>query len=193
MEAELHEFLKSKFGQHTRVSTERVVSGRGLANVYEFLAKKFPERIDPVVHNQFITAGDQQGRVVGVNSAQKDSLAEQAADIMATAYGAEVGNAALKFIPTGGLYVTGGLTPKNIHLIKGMDSPFMKAYLDKGRMTPLCESIPLFAVLSEDIGLRGARVCAERVSLFQEMLSLSKYLDIFLTCFIFFQEFNAMT
>ena len=100
-----------------------------------------------------------------------------------------MGNAALKFIPTGGLYVTGGLTPKNLHLIKGMDTPFIKAYLDKGRMTPLCESIPLFAVLSEDIGLRGARVCAERVSLFEEIMF--HFQRIFLTCFIF-QEFNAM-
>lgn len=47
---------------------------------------------------------------------------------------------ALKWIPTGGLYVTGGLTPKNIEMIKGPDSPFMKAYLDKGRLRPLLDT-----------------------------------------------------
>ena len=83
---------------------------------------------------------------------------------MIAAYGAEVGNASLKFIPTGGMYVTGGLTPKNIGMIQGKDSPFMKAYLDKGRLNPLLETVPLFAIMTEDIGLRGARVCAERVS-----------------------------
>ena len=166
LEAELHEFLKAKFGAKTRVSTERVVSGRGLANVYEFLAQKFPNRVDRTVHEEFLAAGDQQGRVVGVNSSKEGSLAQQAANIMLTSYGAEVGNAALKYIPTGGLYLSGGLTPKNLKYIQGMDSPFMKAYLDKGRMTSLCESIPLFAVKNEDIGLRGARVCAERVSHF---------------------------
>jgi glucokinase len=166
LEAELHEYLKNKFGAKTRVSTERVVSGRGLANVYEFLAKRFPDRVDKAVHEEFLNAGDQQGRVVGVNSKKEGSLARQATEIMLTSYGAEVGNAALKYIPTGGLYLSGGLTPKNIQYIEGMDSPFMKAYLDKGRMTSLCESIPLFAVKNEDIGLRGARVCAERVSAF---------------------------
>lgn len=140
------------------------MSGRGLANVYEFLAQKFPERVDKAVHDEFLKAGDQQGRVVGVNSVTEGSLAHQAARIMITSYGAEVGNAALKYIPTGGLFVSGGLTPKNMHLIQGASSFFMKAYLDKGRMSSLCESIPLFAVKNEDIGLRGARVCAERVS-----------------------------
>ena len=64
-----------------------------------------------------------------------------------------------------GMFVTGGLTPKNIGMIQGINSPFMKAYLDKGRLNPVLETVPLFAVMTEDIGLRGARVCAERVSL----------------------------
>lgn len=162
LEVELLDYLKAKFDGANRVSVERVVSGRGLANVYEFLAKKFPDRVDKAIHDEFLTAGDQQGRVVGVNSGKAGSLTAQAAEIMISAYGAEVGNASLKFIPTGGMFVTGGLTPKNIHLIKGEDSPFMKAFLDKGRLNSLLDTVPLFAVMTEDIGLRGARVCAER-------------------------------
>mmetsp|Transcript_27710 Transcript_27710/g.52199 ORF Transcript_27710/g.52199 Transcript_27710/m.52199 type:complete len:408 (-) Transcript_27710:348-1571(-) len=162
LEVELMEYLKEKFDGANRVSVERVVSGRGLANVYEFLAKKFPDRVDAAIQEEFLNAGDQQGRVVGVNSGVEGSLMQQAAQIMISAYGAEVGNASLKFIPTGGIYVTGGLTPKNIGLIQGADSPFMKAYLDKGRLSALLDTVPIFAVMTEDIGLRGARVCAER-------------------------------
>jgi len=162
LEAELLDYLKAKFDADNRVSYERVVSGRGLANVYEFLAQKFPDRVDEAIHEEFLNAGDQQGKVVGVNSGKEGSLTAQAAQIMIAAYGAEVGNASLKFIPTGGMFVSGGLTPKNIKLIKGMDSPFMKAYLDKGRLNPLLDTVPLFAVMTEDIGLRGARVCADR-------------------------------
>jgi glucokinase len=91
-------------------------------------------------------------------------------EIMISGYGAEAGNCCVKFIPTGGLYVSGGLTPKNIDFIKGEDSPFMKAYKDKGRLSELVKSIPLFAVLVEDIGLRGARVCAMRVSVYRLLL-----------------------
>ncbi|KAL7531701.1 hypothetical protein ACHAXR_004189 [Thalassiosira sp. AJA248-18] len=173
LEVELLDFLKAKFNCPNRVSVERVVSGRGLANVYEFLAQKFPERVDKAIHEEFLSAGDQQGRVVGVNSGKEGSLTAQAAHIMFASYGAEVGNASLKFIPTGGMFVTGGLTPKNIGLIEGEDSPFMKAYLDKGRLNPLLDTVPIFAVMTEDIGLRGARVCAERVSfLLSKMLSV---------------------
>lgn len=78
-----------------------------------------------------------------------------------SAYGSEVGSAGVKFIPTGGLYVTGGLTPKNMKFIEGQDSPFMKAYNDKGRVGPILEGIPLFAVLVEDLGVRGAHKSAQ--------------------------------
>jgi len=159
VEIELLQYLKKKFSQNHRVSVERVVSGKGLANVYEFLAQKFPDRVDKKIHDEFLTAGDMQGKVVNVN-AKEGSLCEQAVHISAAAYGSECGSAALKFIPTGGLYVTGGLTPKLLKYIQPSDSPFMKAYHDKGRVTPLLDSVPIFAVLSEDLGLRGARVCA---------------------------------
>ena len=81
-----------------------------------------------------------------------------------SAYGCEVGSCAIKYIPTGGMYVSGGLTPKNIKFMEGEDSPFMKAYHDKGRVTPLLNTIPLYAVMVEDLGVRGAHKNAELVS-----------------------------
>jgi glucokinase len=164
LSVELWEYLKEKHSSNTRISVERVVSGRGLADVYEFLAHKFPERVEKEIHEEFLNAGDQKGGVVGRNSGKEGSLTKQAMELMIAHYGAAVGNASLKFIPTGGMFVTGGLTPKNIEMIRGIDSPFMGAYLDKGRLIPLLDTVPLFAVMAEDIGLRGARVCAERVS-----------------------------
>lgn len=71
----------------------------------------------------------------------------------------------MKFIPTGGMYITGGLTPKNITFIEnqGEDnmSPFMKAYGDKGRVSSVLDDVPLFAVMVEDLGLRGALKSAQ--------------------------------
>lgn len=67
----------------------------------------------------------------------------------------------MKWIPTGGLYVTGGLTPKNMEFIQGQDSPFMKAYMDKGRVKPVLDNVPLFAVKVEDLGVRGALKSAQ--------------------------------
>ena len=166
VQVNLLKHLKDKFKQKFRVSVERVVSGKGLSNIYEFLASEFPNKVRQDIQDQFENAGALQGKVVGESANSDDNpcpLCVQAMEIMMSAYGAEVGNCCLKYIPTGGLYVSGGLTPKNIKFIIGEDSPFMKAYKDKGRLSELVNSVPLFAVKVEDLGLRGARVCAFRV------------------------------
>lgn len=60
LEVNLWKYVKAKFGYENRISVERIVSGRGLANVYEFLAKEFPDRIDPKVHAEFESEDDMQ-------------------------------------------------------------------------------------------------------------------------------------
>lgn len=168
IEFEMIAYLRDKYydfaPQTPRVSVERIVSGKGLANIYDFVSHKFPDRIDKAVHEEFLKAGDMQGKIVAMNASKPGcSLCQQAMGIFLTAYGAECGNAALKFLPTGGLYVAGGLTPKNIHFIQGKDSPFMKAFHDKGRVSKLLfDEIPLFAVMTEGLGLRGALYCAAK-------------------------------
>jgi glucokinase len=170
VEIEMFHYLQHKFSGQGRISVERVVSGVGLANVYEFLAATYPSRIVQSVHDAFLIAGDEQGRVVAQNahaeaassssSLSTGSLCQQAMSIMMSAYGCEVGSAAIKWIPTGGLFVTGGLTPKNIDYIEGLHTDFMISYLHKGRVRPLLERVPLFAVMVEDLGVRGVHKAA---------------------------------
>lgn len=164
----LLDFLRKRFESEHRVSVERVVSGRGLANVYEYLCQRYPERIDPEAHKAIEAVEDRKGNVISEDSmkdngdAKTISLTRETMNIFVSAYGAEVGGAAIKFIPTGGLYIVGGLTENNMKYIEGEDSLFMKAYRDKGRVSKVLDDIPLFVVLNEDLGLRGARVCAQR-------------------------------
>lgn len=159
LEVRMFQYLSEKYCSHDRISVERVVSGKGLANVYEFLATEFPITLDETIHQEFIAAGDERGRVVATN-VHKNDLCFQAMSIMMSAYGCEVGSAAIKWIPTGGLFVSGGLTPKNIEFIEGLHSDFMRAYRNKGRVSPLLDTIPLFAVMVEDLGVRGAHKAA---------------------------------
>lgn len=117
IEVGLWKYLKKKFDQQHRVSVERVVSGKGLANCYEYLAGVFPDRVNKSVHDEFEKAKDMQGRVVGVNANEGTcQLCTQAMEIMMSAYGAECGNVSVKYIPLGGLYVSGGLTPKKYQI-----------------------------------------------------------------------------
>lgn len=154
LEVGLLNHLKRKFVQKHRVSVERVVSGTGLVNIYEYLCQTYPELVDATLHDKINSAGDLKGALIATN--QWNQICFKTMEIFITAYGAEAGVAALKWLPYGGLYLTGGLTPKNIDLIRSSDGPFMSAFLDKGRVSGMLCSIPVFAVMVEDLGERGA-------------------------------------
>eukprot|EP00173_Palmaria_palmata_P000040 Plantae.Rhodophyta-Palmaria_palmata.ctg10217.p1 GENE.Plantae.Rhodophyta-Palmaria_palmata.ctg10217~~Plantae.Rhodophyta-Palmaria_palmata.ctg10217.p1 ORF type:complete len:201 (+),score=34.70 Plantae.Rhodophyta-Palmaria_palmata.ctg10217:89-604(+) len=88
----------------------------------------------------------------------------QAVEIMMAIYGGEVGNAGLKYLPFEGMYIAGGIAPKNIEFIRGSGSKFMERFAGKGRMTSIMSSIPVYVVMQEDLGLRGAHVVAARLA-----------------------------
>jgi len=81
--------------------------------------------------------------------------------IFVEAYGAEAGNLALKLLPTGGLYVAGGVAAKNLPLLEHYG--FVEALLSKGRMRSLLEKIPVHIVLNPEVGLMGSAICAARL------------------------------
>ena len=80
LEEKLWATLKAKFNRSSRISVERVVSGKGLANIYDFLANEFPYKVDPDVHTEFLEAGDLQGKVIG-NNARPGNLCGEALSI----------------------------------------------------------------------------------------------------------------
>jgi glucokinase len=81
LEIKLRSYLMKKFNCTHRTSVERVVSGIGLANVYQFLVEEFPDRVDQKVHEEFKSAGDMKGKIVSDNAIE-GSLCKQALDIM---------------------------------------------------------------------------------------------------------------
>lgn len=154
---ELLQHLKVKFSGWNRVSVERVVSGKGICNVYEFLAYKYPHLVDKAVHREVIGTPADAGVIA--KHAKPGSLCEKAFKIFASCYGAQAGTVALHFMPFGGLYLSGGVTQKNAELLLRDDS-FLSAYFDKGRVSPLLDRVPLFLVKSDDMGQRGAHLRA---------------------------------
>jgi len=157
----LLKFLKIKFSGWNRISIERVVSGTGICNVYEFLAHSNPEKIDKHVHAQFLKSRAGDASVIA-NNAWPGSLCEHALRIFASCYGAQAGSVAIHFMPFGGLYLTGGVTKRQAEwMIR--DGSFMEAYKDKGRVSPLLEQVPLYVVKSDDMGQRGAHLRAVRL------------------------------
>jgi len=154
---DLLEYLKTKHGLKKRLSVERVVSGPGIAHTYEFIRQHaaYATRVDPALDKAFLAAAEhEKGAVVAVGALKGDPLCKKVVALFSESYGAEVGNAALKWLPYGGLYISGGIGAKNPEWVKG--EHFMRAYADKGRLSPCVAQVPLYLVTTEDTGERGA-------------------------------------
>eukprot|EP01043_Picozoa_sp_COSAG02_P031255 COSAG02_NODE_2031_length_10066_cov_115.646333_3_plen_438_part_00 len=153
---EMLQFLKIKFAGWSRISVERIVSGPGICNIYEYLAYRYPEKLDQDVHRPFLSRTREDASLVTTKSTD---LAKKAVDIFLSSYGSEAGVTALKFMPFGGLYLTGGVTNKLADRLIGTDS-FLDAYYDKGRVSPLLDRVPLYIIRADDTGQRGAHLRA---------------------------------
>jgi glucokinase len=155
-EIALLEYLRRKLGG--RVSWERVVSGLGIQNIYGFL--RDVEKIEEPEWLRERMAAEDPNAVIGACAEDGSSeLCRETMQTFAAAYGAEAGNIALKVLATGGIYLGGGIAPKTLTMLAS--GGFMQAFLDKGRLSPLLESIPVRVILDESCALLGAAAYGE--------------------------------
>ncbi|HKD78852.1 MAG TPA: glucokinase [Candidatus Angelobacter sp.] len=152
-------YLCKKFG---RVSYERILSGRGLKNVYDFLRDSGTEREPPSLLEELTQAPDPAAVISKHGLAATAVICERALDIFVSVYGAEAGNLALKMLAIGGVFLSGGIAA---HILPKLSTPaFMLAFVAKGRLQPLLEKIPVKVVTDDRIGLVGAaRYALERL------------------------------
>lgn len=156
-QAELLRYLAARFGH---VSYERLVSGPGLANIFDFLR----DSEEGGASSELLAAvkeGDPSAAISRFALAGNDRLATEALDLFIRIYGAEAGNLALKVLAHGGVYVAGGIAPQIIEKLK--DGRFLKAFADKGRYAELLATIPVYVVLNPNVGLMGAERVAGRL------------------------------
>jgi glucokinase len=150
LDAELFAYLNDKFGH---VSWEKVLSGQGLYNIYQFL-RDTKRGEEPASLADEMAKGDPSAVVSVAGLKGTSSRCAQALDMFVTYYGSEAGNLALKLMSIGGVYIGGGIAPKILpHLEKGA---FLNAFFSKGRMRPLLEAMPIRVVLNQKTALLGA-------------------------------------
>jgi glucokinase len=154
VEIELLQWLSTQFAH---VSWERLVSGPGLVNVYRFL-RDTRRAEEPAWLADEMRAADPAAAISRAAQSGKSPLCVQALDLFMGLYGSEAGNLALKIMATGGVYVGGGIAPKNLDKIK--DGTFMKRFVAKGRMQGLLEAMPVKVILNDKTALLGAARCA---------------------------------
>ena len=138
------ELLQYARRQYSRVSVERVLSGAGLALLYEFFAAR---------------AG--QGRslktpaeVVDGAETGDDPIALQAVQKFLENLGSFAGDCALHFGAFGGVFLGGGIAPRLQRALA--KSQFIERFCAKGRLAPILGRTPVSLITDDHATLRGA-------------------------------------
>ncbi|GAB5605356.1 glucokinase [Sideroxyarcus sp. TK5] len=154
LEFDFAQVLRQRFGH---VSWERVVSGMGVPDLYDFLlARQGGHTPDWLAETM-----QSQGKAAAISNtalSERDAVCSETLRRFVGLYGAEAGNLALKTMSSGGLYIGGGIAPKILPLLES--GVFLDAFFDKGRMRPLLEAVPVRVILNDRAALYGPALFA---------------------------------
>lgn len=142
--------------KYDHVSYERVCSGIGIPAIYAYFRDRLGYEEPPWLSNRLAQARDPA--IVIREAAQDDEtvceLCRMTMQTFVRILGAEAGNLALKLLPTGGLYLAGGLPPRIATMLS--QGGFMDAFASKGRLSSVVRRVPVHVVMDTDVALLGA-------------------------------------
>src|SRR5207253_4672 len=151
LESEMTQYLRKKYDH---VSCERILSGPGIKNIYDFLRDAGKAEEPEWLQKQMAEAPDQPALISQLALEKKAAICDQALNIFVGVYGSETGNRALNFMATGGVFIGGNIAAK---IAPRMQDPiFMNSFLNKGRMRSLLADMPVKIVMNDDSGIIGA-------------------------------------
>jgi len=139
----LLKYLLQKFDH---VGVERVCSGIGVPNIYEYFrdVEKTPET-DEIA--QLIASAKHRTKAIVEAASDRNNPSERCratVEMVVSILAAEAGNLALKVLATGGVYIAGGVA---LHLIEALKEPhFMQSFARKGRFKDLMARIPVHVI-----------------------------------------------
>jgi glucokinase len=142
------EVLKLLWRKFPRVSSERLLSGPGLGNLY--WANSILAGAEATLEAPAITAGALQGDTLCLQTIS-DFL-----DILASV----AGDLALVLGALDGVYLSGGILPRLLGLLDR--EKFRRRFAAKGRFHDYCARMPLALVTAEQPGLRGCVAALRR-------------------------------
>ena len=137
------EVLRRLQARHGRVSIERLLSGRGLFELYAALAAI--GHLEPTLADE---------KAVIEAAAKGDPLAGETLDRFCAIYGDVAGDLALSFGARGGVFISGGIAPRMAERLA--KSAFRERFEAKGRLTDYVKAIPTNLVLHPYPAIVGA-------------------------------------
>lgn len=153
LQVELLIFLLEKYDH---VSYERLCSGMGLPNIYQFLKESKGLEEPDWLAKQLEESSDPTPVIVRSAGQEENpcAICIETVRLFSAILGAECSNVALKFLATGGIYIAGGMLPKMLDVFDKL--VFLEAFRAKGRFVDLVSSIPVSLILNPNAALIGA-------------------------------------
>ena len=159
-EVEMLRFLLPVFDGH--VSYERVCSGIGIPNIYNFMRWSGLAEL-PGVERQISEATDPTPVIMtNAMSNAPSPRCKATLDMFCSVLAARAGNMALTVMATGGLYLGGGIPPRILPALQR--ETFLNSFLNKGRLRSLMARVPLRVITNPAAALLGAAHAALMMS-----------------------------
>ncbi|MBT5047460.1 MAG: glucokinase [Rhodospirillaceae bacterium] len=134
------DLLRVRFGH---VSAERVLSGPGLANLYDVISARAGKR----------AAGLSPAEITDRALAGRDKIATETLQRFCGFLGTVAGDLALTSGALGGIYIAGGIVPRFGKTLAR--SPFRPRFEAKGRFKGYLRKVPTYVVTAEQPALAG--------------------------------------
>ncbi|HBS63418.1 MAG TPA: glucokinase [Stenotrophomonas sp.] len=136
--------VRQMLRDRSHVSVEQALSGPGLMNLYRALC---------AINGQAPTLASPDA-ITAAAMAGQDAQARQALEVFCGLLGSTIGDMALQYGVTGGVYLAGGILPQIREFL--LNSSFVERYLNKGPMREALERIPVKVVEHGQLGVIGA-------------------------------------
>ncbi len=130
------------------IDWESVVSGPGIVNIYKFLTKDKPEN----GLKKEIMSADDYSKPIMISRHREDETCLKTMEMFVRYFARCARNFALDILATGGVYLAGGIAPKELEMLR---QGFMEEFV-RGRFKDLLREIPVYVVMIEDAPLLGA-------------------------------------
>ena len=155
-ESELTDFIKKNKKIKSSISYEEVLSGRGIVNIYQFLKhiKKFKE----TKYTKEIDKSKNQPELIS-KYRKADKTCKATFEMFKAIYARFAQNFALDSLAFGGVYIAGGIAPKNRDIF---DKDFVKAFEQNYKLPYVLKKIPIYLILNYNVGLLGAGFAGAR-------------------------------
>jgi glucokinase len=158
---ELLRYLMVRF-QH--VSFERVCSGKGIPNIYDYLKDSGYAEEPQWLAEQLATTLDRSPIIVNnaLDKYNACTLCVATLNAFVSILAAEAGNLALKVLSTGGVYIAGGIPLRILSYLQDdqiiQGNFFMQAFTHKGRFNHILAQMPVHVILNPKVALLGAAI-----------------------------------